>query len=77
MAEQATERTETSLWQDYQNGLNYQSSSGLAKNLPTFVKFYEGKQWAAATENTKNLPRPVINIVKMKWVICTSAVLKA
>ena len=55
----------TSLWQDYQNGLAYQNTSGLAKSLPTFVDFYEGKQWAKPTKNTKNLPRPVVNIVKM------------
>lgn len=55
----------TTLWDDYQNGLAYQSSSGLSKKLPEYVRFYEGKQWAAPTKNTKNLPRPVINIVKM------------
>lgn len=55
----------TTLWDDYQNGLAYQASSGLSKKLPEFVRFYEGKQWAAPTKNTKNLPRPVINIVKM------------
>ena len=31
----------TALWEDYENGLTYQQSSGLAKNLPTFVNFYE------------------------------------
>lgn len=55
----------TSLWDDYQNGLSYQASTGLAKNLPKFVKFYEGDQWAAPTKHTKNLPRPVVNIIKM------------
>lgn len=60
-----TQKDTTSLWDDYQNGLSYQATSGLAKNLPTFVKFYEGRQWAAPTKNTKNLPRPVVNIIKM------------
>ncbi len=55
----------TSLWEEYQNGLAYQATCGLSKNLPKFVKFYEGDQWAAPTKNTKNLPRPVVNIVKM------------
>lgn len=55
----------TTLWNDYQNGLSYQATSGLSKNLPTFVNFFEGKQWAAPTKNTKNLPRPVVNIIKM------------
>lgn len=59
----------TTLWDDYQNGLAYQSSTGLSKKIPKFVKFFEGDQWAAPTKNTKNLPRPVVNIIKM---ICRS-----
>ena len=59
----------TKLWSDYQNGLAYQGSTGLSRDIPQYVRFYEGKQWAATTKNTKNLPRPVINIVKM---ICRS-----
>ena len=55
----------TTLWQDYEHGLAYQSSMGLSKKIPKFVKFYEGDQWATPTKNTKNLPRPVINIIKM------------
>ena len=55
----------TTLWQDYEHGLAYQSSMGLSKKIPKFVKFYEGDQWAAPTKNTKNLPRPVVNIIKM------------
>ena len=67
----------TPLWDDYQNGLNYQQTSGLAKNLPKFVKFYEGDQWAAPTKNTKNLPRPVVNIIKMICRNKKSAILSA
>ncbi len=55
----------TSLWDDYQHGLAYQSSCGLSKKLPSFVKFYEGEQWPASTPKTKNMPRPVVNIIKM------------
>lgn len=55
----------TSLWDDYQNGLRYQASTGLSKKIPKYVKFFEGDQWAAPTKNTKNLPRPVVNIIKM------------
>ena len=33
--------------------------------MPTWVAMYEGKQWPDSTEKTKNLPRPVINILKM------------
>lgn len=60
-----TDSETTSLWDDYQNGLAYQASVGLSKKIPKFVKFYEGDQWAAPTKNTKNLPRPVVNIIKM------------
>lgn len=62
-----TETTEP--WDLYQDGLAYQASTKLSTNLPKFVKFYEGDQWAAPTKNTKNLPRPVVNIIKM---ICRS-----
>ncbi len=62
-----TETTE--LWDLYQDGLAYQASTKLSINLPKFVKFYEGDQWPQPTKNTKNLPRPVVNIIKM---ICRS-----
>lgn len=65
--DESTETTE--LWDMYQDGLAYQASTKLSTNLPKFVKFYEGDQWAAPTKNTKNLPRPVVNIIKM---ICRS-----
>ena len=53
------------LWEDYQNALAYQAACGLSKNLPKFVRFYQGDQWPKPTEATKNLPRPVVNIIKM------------
>ena len=59
------EEKTTRLWDDYQNGLKYQSSTGLATKIPMFVKFYEGDQWPAPTRNTRNLPRPVVNVIKM------------
>lgn len=55
----------TALWRDYEHGLAYQAQSGLAKNLPEFVRFFEGKQWPAPTKLTRNMPRPVVNIIKM------------
>lgn len=63
------ERQVTQLWEDYENGLKYQSAMGLGSKLPQFVRFYEGDQWPPPTKNTKNLPRPVINLIKM---ICRS-----
>ena len=41
----------------------------LRDKIPACVDFYEGRQWPSPTESTKNLPRPVVNIVKM---ICRS-----
>ena len=55
----------TTLWEDWENCRAYHSSIGLTSDLPKYVRFYEGKQWPAPTANTKNLPRPVVNIIKM------------
>ena len=55
----------TTLWRMYQNSSDYLASIGLSKDMPTWVAMYEGKQWPDSTEKTKNLPRPVINILKM------------
>ena len=59
----------STVWKDYENGIAYLGNSGLRRRLPQFVKFYEGDQWPAPTKLTKNMPRPVINIIKM---ICRS-----
>lgn len=59
------EVNETQMWRDYQDGLAWQAAAGLSREIPSFVNFYEGRQWPKATEATKNMPRPVINIVKM------------
>lgn len=50
---------------DYDKAVAYQSTLGIAKDYPKFVRFYEGKQWPKPTKNTQNLPRPVINFTKM------------
>ena len=63
------EETTTELWRCFQRGRAYQAERGLTKMLPLCVKFYEGDQWAPPTKNTRNLPRPVVNITKM---ICRS-----
>lgn len=55
----------TKLWDLYQNGVAYQRKMGFTTNFPTYVKFKEGDQWPQPTERTKNLPRPVLNIIEM------------
>lgn len=59
----------THLWELYEQGLEYQTGIGLSEQIKQNIKYFEGKQWPSPTESTKNLPRPVINIVKM---ICRS-----
>lgn len=56
---------ETSAWQDYQNGLAWQRSMGFEEKFPLYVRFKEGDQWPPATRRTRNLPRPVFNMVEM------------
>lgn len=56
---------ETTLWRMYEKGIAYQSQTGIRQKVPQNVDFFEGRQWPEATENTKNLPRPVVNIIKM------------
>jgi len=63
------EEVETKLWELYQNGLDYQNSIDLRAQIDENIRYFEGKQWPSPTESTKNLPRPVVNIVKM---ICRS-----
>ncbi len=64
MPEESTQKT-TTLWEDWRNCQAYHASIGLTEALPKYVRFYEGKQWAHGSEKTKNLPRPVVNIIKM------------
>ena len=46
----------------FQDGLTYLGSKNLLTQIPKNVDFFEGKQWAEVTENTKHIPRPVFNI---------------
>ena len=54
----------TSLWEDYQNGLSYQQFR--SRQEPSEVRqVLRGRPMGSAHKNTKNLPRPVVNIIKM------------
>ena len=55
----------TELWQQYEAGQEYQRRMGFREEFPKYIRFKEGEQWAAPTARTKNLPRPVFNIVEM------------
>jgi len=58
-------REDGDAWKRYQNSLTYLSQIGLKAGAPRFVDMYEGRQWPPVTELTRNMPRPVINIIKM------------
>ncbi len=53
------------LWKRYENGLNYFKNSGLEKEWEEAENFYEGRHWPQATERTKNMPRPIVNLCSM------------
>ena len=57
--------SDVTLWTLYQEGVAYHNKMGFSTKFPTYVKFKEGDQWPQATERTKNLPRPVLNIIEM------------
>lgn len=54
----------TEIWQEYQRGVSYHIEAGNARDFPMYERFKNGDQWPAATERTRNLPRPVFNICK-------------
>lgn len=53
------------IWEDWQKGLEYQKKLRLKETCEQCVDFFEGRQWPQATERTKNMPRPVENIIEM------------
>lgn len=55
----------TETWKQFEEGRAYLASIHLDETIKTNVDFYEGRQWAKKTENTKHLPRPVTNITRM------------
>lgn len=56
------EQMGSAVQQEYENILNYKRQEGFMTTWAEAEKFYAGDQWPAATNNTKQLPRPVINI---------------
>lgn len=49
---------------EYQNGLTYQRTMNFTREWAEYDRFKAGDQWPAPTARTKELPRPVINVVK-------------
>lgn len=52
------------IWTQYENIRDYKVQEGLHEDWQQSVDFMEGRQWPAATERTKNLPRPVFNVCR-------------
>ena len=53
------------IWNDWQKGLEYQKKINLKETCEQCVDFFEGRQWPQATERTKNMPRPIENIIEL------------
>lgn len=51
-----------SIYQEYLNDIDYKTTMGFVKKWPEYTRFIEGKQWPAPTDETKHMPRPVVNI---------------
>ena len=56
---------ETKIWKEWESCKRYQEKKGYTSFFPYIEKFKAGDQWPAQTKKTKNLPRPVFNIVDM------------
>lgn len=63
--EQTELRESTKIYDEFQKGIKYFQNLKLDTQIPKNVEFFEGKQWAPATKNTKELPRPVFNFIEM------------
>ncbi|WP_091016009.1 hypothetical protein [Paenibacillus amylolyticus] len=50
---------------EYKEGTNYFRRVGYLKKWPEYERFKASDQWPAATQRTRNLPRPVFNIIEM------------
>jgi hypothetical protein len=50
------------LWRDHES---YMQTKGLSSAIPMWWKFFESDQWGQVTESTRNIPRPVYNLVEM------------
>lgn len=49
----------------YDEGLSYHKAAGYQIEWPLYERMKAGDQWPAATEKTRNLPRPVFNIIDL------------
>lgn len=50
--------------QQYKEGLQYKKQMGFLSSWAEYERFKAGDQWPAPTSKTRNLPRPVFNIIR-------------
>jgi hypothetical protein len=48
---------------EYKDGLAYKKQQGYLNDWAEYERFRAGQQWPAATNRTKDLPRPVFNVI--------------
>jgi hypothetical protein len=48
---------------EYKDGLAYKKQQGYLDHWSTYERFRAGDQWPKATDRTKDLPRPVFNVI--------------
>lgn len=60
-----SEEISRKIWSEYQRGIAYFKTKGLDEEWKQCEDFYEGNQWPKATQRTKSMPRPVINVCAM------------
>jgi hypothetical protein len=63
------------IYKEYESGQAYLANRGLSKDIPKWVGMYEGKHWNPVTEETKDLPRPKFNIVRLTIDVKASKIL--
>jgi hypothetical protein len=54
----------SSVQKQYEDGLQYKKQMGFLDKWAESERFKAGQQWPAATEKTKSMPRPVVNMIK-------------
>lgn len=52
-----------SIYQEYLNDIDYKTTMGFVKKWPEITRMTEGDMWPPPTEETKHMPRPVVNIL--------------
>lgn len=58
-----TAQATTGIWDEYQQGVDYQADAQFTTKWPEYERFRAFDQWATVTEATATLPRPVLNII--------------